>query len=97
MGDFDLMKRLMVTLLLLGAQAGFAYEYRLQFTPPGGAQGIPDAPYSITATLISDGDVPLTLDKALVSTSVSGNITPSPGTATVTATTCPGQIAVGAS
>jgi hypothetical protein len=208
MGDFDLMKRLMITLLLLGAQAGFAYEYRLQFTPPGGAQGlviagyqfmgssvigncsyhistagsgrgshgtttyyyntcswdfygnllsltpggappapapitgigtptelvyavsgtsmtghdtrgygfvntpsshytwqtvsggyagIPDAPYSITATLISDGDVPLTLDKALVSTSVSGSITPSPGTATVTATTCTGQIAVGTS
>jgi len=64
-------------------------------TPNGGYAVIPYAPYSITASLISDGDFALNYAGATVVASVSGSITPSAGTATVTATTCGTSVAVG--
>jgi hypothetical protein len=56
---------------------------------------IPYAVYTITATLISDGDFPLDFDGATVAASASGFYTPSPGTATVSATTCASSVAAG--
>jgi hypothetical protein len=58
---------------------------------------IPNAPYTITASLISDGDIPLTYSGATAAASVSGAVTTLAGTATVTGTTCPHSIAPGAS
>lgn len=65
-------------------------------TANGGYAVIPYAVYKIAATLISDGDVPLRLQGATVVASVSGTITPSPGTAFISASTCPGSLPVGA-
>jgi hypothetical protein len=56
---------------------------------------IPYAVYTVTATLVSDGDFPLDFDGAAVTSSISGYITPSPGTATVSATTCSSSVPVG--
>jgi hypothetical protein len=56
---------------------------------------IPYAVYKMTATLISDGDFPLDYDGAMVASSISGYITPSPGTATVSATTCASSVPAG--
>ena len=64
-------------------------------TVNGGYAVIPYAPYTITATLISDGDLPLAFDGATVTASISGYITPAPGTATVSATTCTNPVQVG--
>jgi hypothetical protein len=64
-------------------------------TVSGGIAVIPDALYLVTATLISDGDFPLIFDGAHVTSSVSGSITPAPGTATVAATTCGSSVPVG--
>ncbi len=64
-------------------------------TSNGGYAVIPYAVYTITATLVSDGDYPLTFDSAEVTSSISGTITPSPGTATVSSTTCPSSVPVG--
>lgn len=64
-------------------------------TANGGYAVIPYAVYPVTATLISDGDVPLTIDAARVTSAISGTITPSPGTATVSASTCVSPLAVG--
>lgn len=64
-------------------------------TPSGGYAVIPYAVYPVTATLISDGDSPLAFDGATVAASVFGTITPSPGTATVTSTTCPSSVPAG--
>jgi hypothetical protein len=64
-------------------------------TPNGGYAVIPDAIYPITATLISDGDFPLNFAGATVVSAVSGTITPSPGTATVSATTCESSVPAG--
>lgn len=64
-------------------------------TPNGGYAVIPYAPYTITATLLSDGDIPLNFAGATVTPSVSGTITPSPGTAAVSATTCGASVAPG--
>jgi hypothetical protein len=64
-------------------------------TVNGGYAVIPYAAYTITATLISDGDFPLDLDGATVTSSVSGTITPSAGTAVVSATTCGSSVPVG--
>jgi hypothetical protein len=61
----------------------------------GGYADIPYAVYKVTATLISDGDFPLVFDGAKVKTSISGFITPSPGTARIAATTCKSSVAVG--
>jgi hypothetical protein len=63
----------------------------------GGYAVIPYAVYTITATLISDGDFALDFDGAAVMSSISGYITPSPGTATVSATTCGSSVPVGSS
>jgi len=57
---------------------------------------IPYAAYSITATLVSDGDFALQYDGAKVLAEISGTITPSPGTAKIAATTCKSEVAVGA-
>jgi len=62
----------------------------------GGYAVIPYAPYQVTATLISDGDFALKIDSEQVATAISGTITPSPGTAAVTASTCGSTLAVGA-
>ena len=56
---------------------------------------IPYAVYKITATLISDGDFALDFDGAAVASAISGYITPSPGTATVSSTTCSGSVPIG--
>ena len=58
---------------------------------------IPYAATSIIATLTNDGDEPLDIASASVEPSVSGTITPSPGTATVASTTCPSSLPVGSS
>src|ERR1700724_3302702 len=47
-------------------------------TVNGGDAVLPYAVYTITATLISDGDFPLDFDGATVASSISGYITPSP-------------------
>jgi hypothetical protein len=64
-------------------------------TVNGGYAVIPYAVYTITATLISDGDFPLDFDGATVASSISGYITPSPGTATVSGSTCGSSVPVG--
>lgn len=64
-------------------------------TPSGGYAVIPYAVHPITATLISDGDFALQFTGANVTPSISGYITPAPGTATVSATTCTNPVAVG--
>jgi hypothetical protein len=64
-------------------------------TVNGGYAVIPYAVHTITATLISDGDFPLDFDGATVASSISGYITPSAGTATVSATTCADAVPVG--
>lgn len=62
----------------------------------GGYAVIPYAVYTITATLISDGDFPLDFDGATVTSSISGSYyTPSPGTAAVSGSTCASAVAVG--
>ncbi len=63
-------------------------------TANGGYAVIPYAVYPITATLISDGDFPLDFDGATVAASGS-YYTPSPGTATVSATTCASSVPAG--
>jgi hypothetical protein len=65
-------------------------------TVNGGYADIPYAVYTVTATLVSDGDFPLDFDGATVAPSISGFITPSPGTATVSSSTCADSVAVGA-
>jgi hypothetical protein len=64
-------------------------------TVNGGYAVIPYALYPITATLISDGDFPLDFDGATVAATASGYYTPTPGTATVSATTCGSSVAAG--
>jgi hypothetical protein len=64
-------------------------------TVNGGYAVIPYAVYTITATLISDGDFPLNFAGATVASYTSGYITPSPGTATVSASTCASSVPVG--
>src|SRR5438552_7200723 len=56
---------------------------------------IPYAVYTITATLISDGNFALNYAGATVSSAVSGYITPSPGTATVSGSTCTSSVPAG--
>jgi hypothetical protein len=64
-------------------------------TANGGYAVIPYAVYPITATLLSDGDFPLNFAGATVASSVSGYYTPSPGTATVSASTCGSSVPPG--
>ena len=49
------MKRLLLTLCLLGAHAACAYEFKLQFAPPGGAQGLVVAGYLFNGNFV-DGN-----------------------------------------
>ena len=56
---------------------------------------IPDSPFQVSATIISDGDLDLTIGGASVTTHVNGTITPSPGTASVTGDDCPSSLAPG--
>ena len=60
-----------------------------------GSAVIPYTAYLVTATLISDGDLPLQFDGARVLASITGTITPSPGTAKIASTTCGSVVAVG--
>jgi hypothetical protein len=64
-------------------------------TVNGGYAVIPYAVYTITPTLISDGDLALAFDGAAVTSSISGYITPAPGTATVTGNTCGSSVSAG--
>jgi hypothetical protein len=64
-------------------------------TVNGGYAVIPYAVYTITATLVSDGDFSLDFDGATATSSISGLITPSPGTATVSVSTCADSVPVG--
>lgn len=61
----------------------------------GGYADIPDAPYTIAATLISDGDYAVNFDGASVITQIYGTVTPSSGNASVTGNTCVGSVAPG--
>ena len=65
-------------------------------TANGGYAVIPYVVHTITATLVSDGDFSLAFEGAAVASSISGYITPSAGTATVSATTCGTSVTVGA-
>lgn len=56
---------------------------------------IPYSVYTVTATLVSDGDLPLAFDAASVAASVSGTITPSAGSPAVSSTTCSSSVPVG--
>ncbi len=62
-------------------------------TPNGAYEVIPDAPYSVSATLVSDGDLPLNFGPASVVAQVSGTITPSPGKASISSNSCTGSLA----
>jgi hypothetical protein len=64
-------------------------------TANGGYAVIPYAVYTIPVSLVSDGDFPLAFDAAEVASSVSGTYTPSPGTASVSSTTCPSSVPAG--
>jgi hypothetical protein len=64
-------------------------------TVNGGYAVIPYAVYTITATLISDGDFSLDFDGATIASFISGYITPSPGTATVSGSSCAASVPVG--
>ncbi|HYL60058.1 MAG TPA: hypothetical protein VEU51_14400 [Candidatus Acidoferrales bacterium] len=61
----------------------------------GGYAVIPYAPYSVAATLISDGDLDLHFAGARVVAQIFGTITPASGTATVSANTCVGALPPG--
>lgn len=65
-------------------------------TVNGGYAVIPYSVYTVTVTLVSDGDLPLVVDSSQVASVISGYITPSPGTATIASTTCGNSVAVGA-
>ena len=64
-------------------------------TANGGYAVIPYAVDAITTTLMSDGDFPLNFAGATVASFVTGVYTPSPGTATVSGSTCPSSVPVG--
>src|SRR5258708_1739610 len=66
-------------------------------TPNGGDAVIPYAAYKDSPPAISDRDFPLHLEGGSVVASISGTITPSPGTAFISASTCPAWIQVGSS
>jgi hypothetical protein len=63
----------------------------------GGYADIPWAPYTVTATFVSDGDWALAYDGATIITGISGFLTPSAGAAKVESTTCAKAVAVGTS
>jgi hypothetical protein len=46
------MKRLLLTVTLLGAHLAYAYEYKLQFTPQGGARGLVVAGYQFSGNTV---------------------------------------------
>lgn len=64
-------------------------------TPNAGYAVIPDVIYSIRATLISDGDFALKFAGARVVPQTFGTVTPTPGSAIVSANTCVGAVAPG--
>ncbi len=64
-------------------------------TPNGAYEVIPDAPYIVSATLISDGNLALNFGATSVVAQVSGTITPSPGNASISNNTCTGSLAPG--
>lgn len=62
-------------------------------TPNGAYAVIPYAPYGVSATLVSDGDLAVNFGPASVVAQVSGTITPSPGNASISSNTCTGSLA----
>jgi hypothetical protein len=62
-------------------------------TANGANAVIPDAPYLVSATFVSDGDADLSLSPPSVSAQVYGTVTPSPGAATIVGTTCQSPLA----
>ena len=71
------------------------FSYYTWHTANGGYAVIPYAVDAITASFISDGDFSLNLTGATVTSAVTGAYTPSPGTATVSGSTCPSSVPVG--
>ncbi|HVN90891.1 MAG TPA: hypothetical protein VMT61_13840 [Candidatus Binataceae bacterium] len=66
-------------------------------TPNAAYAVIPDAPYTVSATLLSDGDIPLTISDSVVTPQNYGIYTATPGTAAIASSSCNGAVAVGAS
>jgi hypothetical protein len=64
-------------------------------TVNGAYTNFPDAPYTIAATLISDGDCSVNFDAATVTPQIYGTYTPASGNASVTGNTCVGSVAPG--
>jgi hypothetical protein len=64
-------------------------------TVSGARTVIPYAVHTVTATIVSDGDFALKIDGDRVATAIIGTITPSAGTAKVSASTCGASLAVG--
>lgn len=46
------MKCLWLTLILVGAPVAYGYEFKLHFTPPGGAQGLVVAGYEFSSNTV---------------------------------------------
>lgn len=66
-------------------------------TANNGHAVIPYAPYLITATLTSDGDLPLNIGSVILTPSATGVLTPSGGNATLKSSTCGQTVQVGTS
>lgn len=85
---------------LVGAHKGFVttpsshYEWQ---TPNGQSAVIPFAPYTFTASLLSDGDFDLNIAAVLADAAPNGTLTPVPGigTATVSANDCGNVVSPG--
>ena len=65
-------------------------------TVSGSRAVIPYSVHTLTATIVSDGDFALKIEGAKAATAIIGTITPSSGTARVSASTCGTLLAVGA-
>jgi hypothetical protein len=50
--EVDQVKKFLLTLIVLGTQLAYAYEFKLQFTPPGGAQGLVVAGYKYVGSTV---------------------------------------------
>lgn len=66
-------------------------------TPNGGYNVIGDSTFIFTVNLISDGDFPLVIDSATVQAAISGMVTTTAGTATITGNSCGSLLQAGSS
>jgi len=64
-------------------------------TPNGGYNVIGDSTFSFSVNLSSDGDLPLTIDAATVQAVISGMVTTTAGTATISGNSCGTLLPVG--